>query len=129
MRKYSFLIFLTYSLLALSQDRGFKRVPLTANADIGTLYEANHALVIGNSTYPDGWPSLPGVSNDVMAVSKALEERGFHVIQAYDLSKSQMDSAFTNFISTYGTNPEAGLLFYFAGHGHTIQTNYGEKLG
>ncbi len=72
---------------------------------------------------------LSGVQEDVKEVAKALKNQGFNVLLAHDLNKFQMDSAMTSFISSYGTNQEAGLLFYFAGHGHTIQTNYGDKLG
>ncbi len=129
MRQCNFIVFILSALISVSQGRGFKRVDISSKHKLGMLYNENHALVIGNSNYESGWPSLPGVEEDIMEVSRSLEERGFNVVQAFDLNKFQLDSAFTHFISTYGTNQEAGLLFYFAGHGHTIETNYGEKLG
>ncbi len=93
------------------------------------LYEGSYALVLGISKYTNGWPVLPGVEADVEAVKADLEEQGFQVIVKKDLDKSGIDRAFTNFISQYGQNPENRLLFYFAGHGHTVTTSYGEELG
>ena len=93
------------------------------------LYEGSHALVIGISNYTNGWPQLPGVLKDVEAVKTALEAQGFHVVLHTDLDKNGLDQAFTDFISQYGQDPENRLLFYFAGHGHTVETSYGEELG
>jgi formylglycine-generating enzyme required for sulfatase activity len=129
MRRTVLLILLLVAGVSLGQDRGFKRVKLRAAGDIGSLYRASHALVIGNSNYSDAWPSLSGVDEDISEVTDALQFRGFNVVQAKDLNKYQLDSAITDFISEYGTNREAALLLYFAGHGHTVVTNYGDKLG
>jgi len=93
------------------------------------LYEASHALVIGVSDYTNGWPSLPGVKKDVEGVKAALEAQGFKMVVRMDPDKSGLDQAFTEFISQYGQDPENRLLFYFAGHGHTVKTSYGEELG
>lgn len=129
MRPFIFLTLYAMSHFALSQERGFKRIALDTSDRSDFLYKENHALIIGNSKYVNGWPNLSGVAEDVIEVGKALESRGFNVVQAENLDKFQLDSAITQFISQYGTNLQAGLLFYFAGHGHTIETNYGEKLG
>jgi uncharacterized caspase-like protein len=94
-----------------------------------TLYKASYALVIGNSLYRNGWPVLPGVRKDVELVKVALEKNGFVVTMLMDLDKQQMDAAFTDFINKYGNAPENRLLVYFAGHGHTMKTSYGEMLG
>ncbi len=93
------------------------------------LYQESHALVIGISEYTNGWPDLPGVKKDVEAVKTALETLGFNVIVHMDLDKNGIDQAFADFISQYGQGPENRLLFYFAGHGHTVKTTYGEDLG
>ncbi len=92
------------------------------------LYRESHALVIGISDYTV-WPKLPGVREDVGAVKAALEAQGFHVVVAMDVDKVGLDAAFSDFISEYGDNPDNRLLFYFAGHGHTVKTSYGEELG
>jgi hypothetical protein len=93
------------------------------------LYKESHALLIGNSTYTNGWPSLSGVRHDIEEVKTALEAQGFDVIVKMDLNKIELDEAFSDFISRYGEAPENRLVFYFAGHGHTVKTSYGEELG
>lgn len=128
LRTLFFPTLLLLHFLGSAQDRGFKRVDKKAS-NYDELYDEIHALVIGNTTYGENWPSLPGVAEDVRLISENLSSLGFNVTQANDLNKFELDSAFTHFIAAYGANPNAGLLFYFAGHGHTIQTNYGEKLG
>lgn len=37
--------------------------------------------------------------------------------------------AFTDFISLYGQDLDNRLLFFYAGHGYTLKTAYGEELG
>ena len=93
------------------------------------LYEESHALVMGISNYTNGWPSLPGVKTDVEEVKTMLEEQGFNVVLKMDLDHITLDRAFDEFISQYGHSPHNRLLFYFAGHGHTVKTSYGEELG
>jgi hypothetical protein len=89
------------------------------------LYTASYALVIGVSTYTGGWPSLPGVKEDVRRVQAALETQGFQVTVVLDPDKNHLEDAFEAFISAYGGHPEHRLLFYFAGHGHTVRPQYG----
>ncbi len=93
------------------------------------LYTESHALVLGISNYTAGWPSLPGVKKDVEEVKNVLEAQGFKVEVKMDLNNIELDQAFDDFISRYGHNPENRLIFYFAGHGHTVRTTYGEELG
>ena len=93
------------------------------------LYEESHALIIGISNYTNGWPSLPGVKKDVEEVKAILEEQGFNVVVTMDLDHIELDQVFDDFINQYGHGPENRLLFYFAGHGHTVKTTYGEELG
>lgn len=92
------------------------------------LYEASHALLIGNADYQIDWPRLPGVKKDLKAVKEALEIHGFQVDVGLDYSKTQMDSAFSAFIAAHGDTDSNRLLFYYAGHGETIKTSYGEGL-
>ena len=84
--------------------------------------------MIGVSDYTNGWPKLSGVREDVEAVSKTLESHHFKV-QVVQNPKDfdTLDEAFTSFISKYGRKRENRLLFYFAGHGHTLN-NYGEEM-
>jgi len=93
------------------------------------LYKESHALIIGVSNYTNGWPKLPGVQRDVQEVKAALEAQGFNVVIKMDLDKIAIDEAFNDFINRYGQDPENRLLFYFAGHGHTVKMAYGEEIG
>jgi hypothetical protein len=113
-----------------AESRGVKRVEIkTAAGEAIGLYEQSHALVIGVSTY-EHWPKLPGVKRDVTDVAAALEKNGFAVQTVLDPDQDMLDDAFEGFIEEHGGNPENRLLFYFAGHGHTVQPKFGgEPLG
>jgi len=129
--KRSITLLLLWALLpfvALAQRPSSVDLMLPSGEKV-TLYKASYALVVGNSLYRNGWPVLPGVKKDVELVRAALERNGFNVTVYNDLDKQQMDQAFTDFINKYGNQPENRLLFYFAGHGHTVKTSYGEQLG
>lgn len=106
--------------------------PIVLNNEKGEevhLYKSSHALIIGVSNYTNGWPSLRGVMKDVAAVKDALEEQGFHIVTIIDPSFDELGNAFSSFITKYGMDPESRLIFYFAGHGHTVKTSYGEEMG
>ncbi len=93
------------------------------------LYAQSHALVIGASNYRNGWSRLPGVVGDVKAVVEVLVKQGFSVTQLADPSRDQLDAALRNFVAQHGQVPANRLLVYFAGHGHTLPTAAGGKLG
>ncbi len=122
-------LFLLIPMLAMGQQRGFKSVSINVEGQNIELYKQSHALVIGISKYSNGWPSLPGVKTDVDDVKNALEANDFNVVVARDLNKADMDKAFSDFIAKYGQDANNRLVFYFAGHGHTVKTSYGDKLG
>ncbi len=93
------------------------------------LYNESYALVIGASRYTNGWPKLAGVRKDVKLVTGILEEHGFKVISVNDPDNEQLADAFKDFINQYGRKEENRLLFYFAGHGHTLKQSYGDEMG
>jgi formylglycine-generating enzyme required for sulfatase activity len=93
------------------------------------LYEQSYALVVGVSDYTRGWPNLPGVKKDVEEVARALERHGFLVTKVENPDSAQLDKSFREFIDAYGRGVETRLLFYFAGHGHTVRQSYGEEMG
>jgi uncharacterized protein (TIGR02145 family) len=131
MKKIIFFLFL-FCIVEISiaqEQRGIKVINLTINGSSQTLYKESHALVIGMSDYTNGWPKLPGVKNDVNAVKTALEKQDFDVTVLQNVTKEGLDKGISNFISKYGQGSENRLLFYFAGHGHTIKTSYGDELG
>lgn len=90
-----------------------------------SLYKESHALVIGVSSYTNGWPALPGVKDDIKSVRIALEKRGFDVVTVLNPDTKRLDSAFEGFIKEYGGEVNNRLLFYFAGHGYTVKPKYG----
>jgi formylglycine-generating enzyme required for sulfatase activity len=137
MFKHRTFIFLIASLLtafivssAVAQDRGI--IPVQIKSQSGQevfLYNESHALVIGVSDYTGGWPDLPGVSNDLNLVKKTLVKQGFNVVIAKDPNRGELIFAFEDFINNYGQDPNNRLLFYFAGHGHTLRMTYGQEMG
>ncbi|MBN2663875.1 MAG: caspase family protein, partial [Bacteroidales bacterium] len=122
-----FFTFLLLTSIITAQNRGFTPVTV-AGTGTTTLYKQSHALIIGMSNYTNGWPKLDGVKKDIPLVKDALEQNGFHVVVKMDLTREQLDKAFIDFITTYGQDPENRLVFYFAGHGHTLN-NFGEVNG
>jgi len=92
------------------------------------LYGKSYALVIGASEYKY-WPKLPGVKRDVALVKVALEKHGFAVTTVMDPTRGDYDQAMRNFISKYGQDQSNRLLFYYAGHGHTIKGAQGPEMG
>jgi hypothetical protein len=110
-------------------DRGASiRVKDVAGTDVA-LYAESHALVIGISNYTNGWPKLRGVADDVPAVKAALETQGFQVTVVTDPDRDGLDKAFRGFIGRHGQAPDNRLLFYFAGHGHSMMLGYGGMMG
>lgn len=111
------------------EGRGHENSITNAKGEQVLLYQNSYALLIGISDYTNGWPDLPGVKKDIDEVKKALEAQGFQTDVKMDLDKTELDQAFSIFINQYGNEPDNRLLFYFAGHGHTVKTTYGEELG
>jgi len=97
--------------------------------DTGVLYEKSYALVIGVSDYTHGWPDLPGVEQDILAVSDSLKKVGFNVTLVKDPDDEAMKKSISQFINQYGYRINNRLLIYFAGHGHTIERSWGENTG
>jgi hypothetical protein len=93
------------------------------------LYQSSHALLVGASAYREGWPKLPGVLNDIKTVKEALKKRGFTVTVIRDPDHEELKRAFNEFINSFGLEPDYRLLFYFAGHGHTLRQAYGAEMG
>ncbi len=84
-----------------------------------SLYAESHALLIGASRYSD-WPHLPSISGELDMVEEALSSTGFDVSRLVDPTSSELKSGITEFINSYGYEPENRLLIYFSGHGHSV---------
>lgn len=109
------------------QSRGQMVVKTKKGGELN-LYEASYALVIGESRYSNGWNELPGVRQDVTAVRAALEKQGFTVETLEDLTGEKLTAGIRAFIAKWGLSKRNRLVFYFAGHGHTINDD-GNEMG
>ncbi|MGD9785296.1 MAG: caspase family protein [Hyphomicrobiaceae bacterium] len=76
--------------------------------------EARVALVVGNAAYRHTAP-LTNPLNDARAMTRALQQAGFDVVEALDADKGKLDAALRSFTEKL-TGAEVAL-FYYAGHG------------
>ena len=90
-----------------------------ANAGEVKLYGSSHALVIGIDRYRH-WPRLKNAVRDADAVAEELRAQGFDVTLKKDLGSDALARQLKAFFAIKGQDPEARLLLWFAGHGHTI---------
>ena len=120
------------SALAVAESRGtVVRIPGPDGKEVA-LYQGSFALLIGASAYTNGWPKLPQVPDDLRAVRAVLERQGFAVTEVIDPDHRALRRAFDEFINAHGADEDSKdnrLLFYFAGHGHTLDESFGGKMG
>jgi len=88
-------------------------------SQLGELYGASYALVIGINGYSAGWPSLNSAVTDARKIAKSLGKRGFNVTLCENLDRSQLLDELRNFFIVRGDDPDARLFVWFAGHGYT----------
>lgn len=87
-----------------------------------TLYERSHALVIGIDRYQKpGWKPLSHAVRDARAVKAGLEQHGFQVTLLENLNGVDLDREIKQFFIRVGAEPNARLLFWFAGHGYSMR--------
>jgi uncharacterized caspase-like protein len=81
------------------------------------LAENRIALVIGNSNYTSV-TALPNPANDARAMTNFLSSAGFQVVQAPDLTQSDMRRTIADFAKTVSDKgPDTVALVFYAGHG------------
>lgn len=93
----------------------FMGVALTLGAAAQAPTDLRIALVIGNAAYP-GRLALTNPANDATAMSAALRNMGFTVIEAKDASRAQMEDAIKQMFMRLKGKQGIGMLYY-AGHG------------
>lgn len=93
------------------------------------LYGKSYALIVGNGNYTQGWDPLPGAVKDAREVAEALKKQGFEVQLETNLNRRQFARVFREFALKKGNEKNCRLLFYYAGHGHTIPMATGEEMG
>lgn len=115
--------------LPVAASRGLVLSVEDAQGQEVLFYKESYALVIGMSTYTNGWPNLPGVRRDMEEVQAVLEQHGFDVIVKMDLERNALEEVLDEFINAYGYDPDTRLVLYFASHGATRQLAYGGEMG
>jgi hypothetical protein len=115
---------------ASEEKRGFSSIKIrdSSGQEID-LYKGSYALIIGVSSYSNGWPKLQGAKKDIGELSRVLIRHGFSVLMVEDPTHDQLIDAFSDFINRYGLEPDNRLLFYFTGHGYTAKQSYGGEMG
>ncbi len=116
----TFLVLLTSGTWTWAETRGAFQGNPTETDSPKQLYAGSFALVIGIDRYTNGWPRLEKAVADANAVGDELEARGFVVTRAHNLNSDQLSTTIRDFIIDNGEEPEARLLIWFAGHGHTL---------
>ena len=83
--------------------------------------EQRIALVIGNAKYQVA-PQLANPSNDARSVAQLLNNAGFEVTTATDLTRSDMVKVVEDFTSKIADRgPNAVAMIYYAGHGVQLE--------
>ncbi|MBT7408362.1 MAG: SUMF1/EgtB/PvdO family nonheme iron enzyme [Methylococcales bacterium] len=122
------LLFFMTAIVSQAQQRGLKISIKNPHGESIAMYDNSFALLIGASNYQH-WPQLPGVKKDITAIRKSLKKSGFTIEQVIDPDAAELKNSINRFISQHGHKKNARLLFYFAGHGHTLKLSYGEDMG
>lgn len=111
--------------------RGVNLPSLSRGDGWRSFYTGSHALLLGVSDYADGsgWRDLPGVQADMQALKEGLLRHGFEVTMVDNPTRERMNRAIGDFIAAHGQPLNNRLLIWFAGHGYTIKTSWGDATG
>ncbi len=132
MKKPTWIIFILSSALILSAvsdsmgNRGtvVRLIPNdnrnSSESGVVELYNSSYALVIGIDVYTGGLPTLSKAVEDAEKVAEALREKRFDVEFKKNLNSDELADAFKKFFIRKGSEEEARLFVWFAGHGKTI---------
>lgn len=124
-----FIVSCSQALFGQERSTDIVLVRDSTGADV-TAYDGSYALVIGVSKYSKGWDQLPGVVSDVDSVTAVLLEHNFVVEKLLNPDRANFIKELEEFINTAGnSNPASRLLIYFAGHGVTLNNNWGGETG
>ena len=127
---FSLFLFVVVLPFSQVQDALENRIQVkTKEGTIITYYNHSYALMVGMSDYTNGWPDLPDIVRDLIKVRNALEKHGFEVEVIENPTKVQLQKALEEFMFTHGIDEDSRLLFYFKGHGYSMEMPYGGKIG
>ena len=125
----SLLFLLLFLVIPPSSFSTMRGISVTAKKGQSLyLYKDYHALVVGISDY-EKWPDLPSAAEDAKEVASRLKEIGFEVKLALDPSATELRRALSDVVYEAGREKNRALLFYFAGHGETLELADGTELG
>jgi caspase domain-containing protein len=114
---------------SVSQDPAVTRrltrvpAPVGPGGRVQDLYTGSYALLVGINRYdaPAAWPSLGSVPEELAQLKSALVSLGFdRVEQVLNATGAELRQRVGDFIGQYGYEPGARLVFFFSGHGHTL---------
>jgi hypothetical protein len=119
----SFIFFSTLSISLISSNAFGQKIPsqITIFDSHGNgvwLYKESHALIVGFA----GSSKSPILNSKLVEVVKVLRKGGFVVEIDFATDQQNLERAYNNFFSKYGSNPENRLLVYFAGQDLTQNT-------
>jgi len=126
------MLTITFACQSFSQTidtRGVNLIIKNSTGQTLTYYKNSYALVVGVSDYTNGWPDLPNAISDATKVGECLKGQGFKIESLFDPTKRELNKALEDFTFQYGQFEDTRLIFYFAGHGHSISMPYGKNLG
>ena len=125
----SLLFLLLFLILPSSPFSKMRGISVTAKKGQNLyLYKDYQALVVGISDY-EKWPDLPSAAKDAEEVASSLEQIGFEVKLSLNPSADELRKVLSNIVYEAGREENRALLFYFAGHGETLELADGTELG
>lgn len=125
------LILAAASFSGAASSRGISVKAKTTGGEVRDipLYSGYYALVAGCGEYRGGWPGLPNPVNDARQVGDALSRLGWEVKRLEDPDWKTLRRELNRLIVGPGKDPDRAILFWYAGHGHTLTESGGRKLG
>lgn len=87
------------------------------------LSRTRYAFVVGNQAYAE-YPLKTNVE-DAKLIASSLSSKEFEVTLKTDITYEELSSEISTFITKVNSNPNSVVLFYFTGHGFTLdEQNY-----
>ena len=121
-------LFLSINVVSASDRAMQVEVKTGAGNKTIPLYTDYYALVVGVGDYQHGWPKLPNPVKDVQEVAKTLTSLGFQVKLVLDPTAKELREQLDQLVVD-GEEENRAILFYFAGHGYTLEEVGGNPLG
>ncbi|WP_119391179.1 caspase family protein [Taklimakanibacter lacteus] len=98
---------------------------------VATYEDGSYALLVGVSHYDEtlkAWRDLPAVGEEIDELGRTLEiMHGFKVKTLLDPTGRALETAIKDFVNEHGSKTNARLLFFFSGHGITIENKLTRK--